>query len=54
MKLFILFAIVFTIWISGTDADTKKEASKKQLQIGIKKKIENCSMKSRKGDSLSM
>ena len=27
---------------------------KKNLQIGIKKKVENCSIKSRKGDSLSM
>lgn len=26
----------------------------KSLQIGIKKKVENCSIKSRKGDSLSM
>lgn len=53
MKLFLLLALCVIALISVSNgADTKK--SVKQLQIGIKKKIENCSRTSKKGDQLSM
>jgi hypothetical protein len=32
----------------------EEKKSVKKLQIGIKKRVENCSVKSRKGDKLSM
>jgi hypothetical protein len=50
LLLFVAFALVLSI----ANAENKKEASKKNLQIGIKKKVENCPITSRKGDSLSM
>lgn len=50
LELFVALVIVF----SFVNAENKKEASKKSLQIGIKKKVENCPITSRKGDSLSM
>jgi hypothetical protein len=52
MKLVILLALF--VVLSAVNAENKKEASKKSLQIGIKKKVENCPITSRKGDSLSM
>ncbi len=40
------------ICMSSVLGEEKK--SVKKLQIGIKKRVENCSVKSRKGDKLSM
>ena len=42
--------VVFAVYVSAED---DKKALKK-LQIGIKKRVENCVTKSRKGDSLQM
>lgn len=48
-----ILCFLFTVLlISGTFAEEKKP--KKQLQIGIKKRVENCSRTSKKGDLLSM
>ena len=33
---------------------TEEKAAKKKLQIGVKKRVENCEQKSRRGDLLSM
>lgn len=50
MRVFILFAVTVlslsTVAVSG--------AEKKKLQIGIKKRVDNCPIKSRKGDVLNM
>lgn len=43
----VTLAILFVAELSAGDG-------KKQLQIGIKKKVENCPIKSKKGDALSM
>lgn len=45
-----LIAIVVIIALSESVAADEK----KKLQIGIKKKVENCEMRSKKGDSLHM
>jgi hypothetical protein len=51
----ISICIVFVIFSAFVDAgDETKKDSKKQLQIGIKKRVENCKKTSRKGDSLQM
>ena len=49
----VLVCIVFSAYNAQANEEPKKTA-KKQLQIGIKKKVENCSITSKKGDSLSM
>ena len=38
---------------NGGEAAEEK-AAKKKLQIGVKKRVENCNQKSRRGDLLSM
>jgi hypothetical protein len=48
---FLLAIALFSLVILA-HASEKKPV--KNLQIGIKKKVENCPIKSRKGDSLSM
>lgn len=50
MKLLKLIALV--VLVCAVTAEDKK--AKKQLQIGIKKRVENCSRTSKKGDLLSM
>ena len=47
-----IVALVATICVAGDEEN--KKANKKQLQIGIKKKVEDCKRTSKKGDSLSM
>lgn len=44
----VAFAILVIIFIDASIADKKK------LQIGVKKKIENCTRRSKKGDVLKM
>lgn len=52
---FSLLVVVFAVCVALSSADEEsKKSTKKQLQIGIKKKVENCQLKSKKGDSLSM
>lgn len=50
MRVFLLLAVtvlsLFTVEVRG--------AEKKKLQIGIKKRVDNCPIKSRKGDVLNM
>lgn len=55
MRILLLVACVSIVLFSLADcAEENKKSSKKQLQIGIKKKVENCSRTSKKGDQLSM
>jgi FK506-binding protein 2 len=49
-----LLLTVFVLVIVVVTAYTHDDTPKKKLQIGIKKKVENCVLKSKKGDSLSM
>ena len=46
------FLLVALIHLSN--AAEEKSAVKKKLQIGVKKRVENCEQKSRRGDLLSM
>ena len=62
MKLFVLFStgLILSLLLhlslagdeSGAPATEKKPT--KKLQIGVKKRVENCDQKSRRGDLLSM
>ena len=54
MKSIIVLAILSVLLLSVYGADEAKKPAKKQLQIGIKKKVENCQRTSKKGDSLTM
>ena len=55
MRLVFTLAVISIALIAFSQgADDNKKSSKKQLQIGIKKKVENCSRTSKKGDQLSM
>ncbi len=51
MKISVLLALFSLVLLAQANKDSKKT---KSLQIGIKKKVENCSRTSRKGDTLSM
>ena len=50
MKL-VTLAVLSMLYVSSVLAEKKKID---KLQIGVKKRVENCDMKSRKGDKLSM
>ena len=61
MKLFVLFSTGLTLSLllhlslgdeGAAPAPEKKPV--KKLQIGVKKRVENCDQKSRRGDQLSM
>ena len=61
MRFFYLFTfgLVLIISFSGLvrgdeEADSKKKSGSKKLQIGVKKRVEDCKMRSRRGDSLQM
>jgi hypothetical protein len=49
-----LLSLIALISLCNANKEEAQPKVKKQLQIGIKKKVENCTKKSRKGDSLSM
>lgn len=54
LKLTLLGCCLFLLsGVAFTSAEEKKEKAKK-LQIGIKKRVDNCKTKSRKGDLLHM
>lgn len=54
LHLALLICIIFT-FVEPVDNDSKSSATKiKKLQIGIKKRIEGCEVKSKKGDVLHM
>lgn len=38
----------------GSCDDEKNSSAKKKLQIGVKKRVDNCTVKSKKGDFLHM
>lgn len=46
--------ILLIVAVLSLCAVTVKGAEKKKLQIGIKKRVDNCTTKSRKGDVLNM
>lgn len=46
--------VLLTVAVLSLCAVTVKGAEKKKLQIGIKKRVDNCTTKSRKGDVLNM
>ena len=51
MKSALVLAIFFVACLSASAAD---DIPKKKLQIGIKKKVDNCHKTAKKGDHLSM
>ena len=52
MKSIFLIAFLVLATAALISADEEKKSAKKQLQIGIKKKVEDC--KTKKGDVLHM
>ncbi|XP_054271669.1 peptidyl-prolyl cis-trans isomerase FKBP2 [Macrosteles quadrilineatus] len=50
--LFLFTVLYFSITIC--QANEEEKPAKKKLQIGIKKRVENCKVKSKKGDFLHM
>ena len=52
----ILFAVVLLTLAAFATAEDDEKPKKKvtKLQIGVKKRVENCEMRSKKGDSLQM
>lgn len=54
MKFVVVLAFLSVLVLAAHGADDAKKTAKKQLQIGIKKKVENCQRTSKKGDSLTM
>ncbi|KAH3852940.1 peptidyl-prolyl cis-trans isomerase FKBP2-like [Dreissena polymorpha] len=52
MKFDVVFLLVVLIALAKTDDDEEKKP--KKLQIGIKKRVDSCPIKSRKGDTLHM
>lgn len=55
---FVLLVASFANHVLGDDEDGDAAAAKKKavkkLQIGVKKRVEDCKMRSRRGDSLHM
>lgn len=54
----VLFVCVFLVVFGNFDLslcdDDEQTDSKKKLQIGVKKRVDNCHVKSKKGDFLHM
>lgn len=51
--IFGIFVVIATVAISSAD-DSKDDKKVKKLQIGVKKRVSDCKIKSRKGDTLNM
>jgi peptidylprolyl isomerase/FK506-binding protein 2 len=49
-----LFLVVLSTFDSTLGVDDKNAKAKKKLQIGVKKRVDNCQVKSKKGDFLHM
>ena len=52
-----VLVLVCVLTLSLAEEDVEKKKEKKpvtKLQIGVKKRVEDCKVRSRKGDSLSM
>ena len=59
LKISLILSIVILVLVSisfADDEEVKKKEKKPvtKLQIGVKKRVEDCKVRSRKGDSLSM
>lgn len=60
MKAFSILATFFVAFVvlsmctNVNGEEEKKSTAKKQLQIGVKKRVENCKRTSKKGDTLHM
>jgi hypothetical protein len=52
--LVLLFLVVLCAFDSTFGVDDKSANAKKKLQIGVKKRVDNCQVKSKKGDFLHM
>jgi hypothetical protein len=57
-KVMCVFACLLLVVLSNFDLslcdDDKSANAKKKLQIGVKKRVDNCQVKSKKGDFLHM
>ncbi|KAG8228321.1 hypothetical protein J437_LFUL007039 [Ladona fulva] len=51
---FINFALVFLLALADSGSAAEDKGTKGKLQIGIKKRVENCQIKSKNGDFLHM
>ncbi|XP_064602290.1 peptidyl-prolyl cis-trans isomerase FKBP2-like [Liolophura sinensis] len=51
--IFGIFVVIATVVLSSAD-DSKDDKKVKKLQIGVKKRVSDCKIKSRKGDTLNM
>jgi hypothetical protein len=49
-----LFLVVLSNFDLTLSDDDKSANAKKKLQIGVKKRVDNCQVKSKKGDFLHM
>jgi hypothetical protein len=49
-----LFLVIFSNFDLTLGDDDKNANAKKKLQIGVKKRVDNCQVKSKKGDFLHM
>ena len=55
MNIQIYFVLICAIAVTFTQAEEEKKKDKiKKLQIGVKKRVDNCTVKSRRGDLLHM
>lgn len=54
MKLCMIFLVLVIAITTINASDEDKKDTKKKLQIGIKKRVEDCTVKSKKGDVLHM
>lgn len=57
-KVVSIIVCLFLVFLSNFDLtlgdDDKSANAKKKLQIGVKKRVDNCQVKSKKGDFLHM
>lgn len=51
---FLFHFFIFVLVVCDATNDTTNNAKPKMLQIGIKKRVENCIAKSKKGDMLHL
>ncbi|KAK2560918.1 Peptidyl-prolyl cis-trans isomerase FKBP2 [Acropora cervicornis] len=54
MRHLIVICVAFTLFILVNHALAADKKSTKKLQIGVKKKVENCAKRSKSGDTLHM
>ena len=54
MRHLIIICVAFTLIVLVNHVLAADKKSTKKLQIGVKKKVENCSKRSKSGDTLHM